>query len=740
MAFVLALHGCKRPRDIAAVVAGEGARALGAASGLLAVREGESLVLAGTDTTVEQALADVLRAPEPKRGVVAGRAFGAVRLVAGDRVLGGVAFEKVSVRGKGKQRLVLLARHCAAALERTLAQEAELAALGTSRQLLRAVTEGTHDCVFVKDLQSRYVMMNSAGARMFGLTPEQVLGKDDMALFDPQNAQEIAQRDRAVMESQRTTMYESSSTIRDGTTRIWQSTKGPWLDEEGRVIGIVGISRDITERRNAEEAQRLLAEVSGVLGYSLEYESNLTAMARVLVPSFAEGCEIHVHEAGELQCLAALGPAAALTEPMLGLMQGRSSLGWADLDEAQRGDLAARGAHSLLIVPIAVPGQAFGYMTLLSRARGRYEILAERTLAEELARRAGLAIDRARLYRAVQGASRLKDEFLGVISHELRTPLTAILGWTSVLRRDSVPAVSRGKALETIERNALAQARLIDDLMDTTSMIAGKLKLEHAEIDLLQTLDLAVEALRPLAAAKGIRLRTDFDTRGPLPIHGDECRLRQVFSNLLGNALKFTQRGGSVEIGFQRGDKVIVWVKDDGAGIAPSTLPHVFERFRQGDSSTTRMHGGLGLGLSIVQHIVEGHGGVVMAESPGKGQGSTFSVELPLRARGTPRAVAFSPDPRTPRLEGVHVLVVEDELDTREFVTGIFMSVGAAVTAVHNVAEAVATLTHRKPQIIVSGLVLPDEEGYALIKRARVEDTPAIALTAHTSAEHRAAR
>ncbi|MDC3959288.1 PAS domain-containing sensor histidine kinase [Polyangium jinanense] len=681
---MFALHACRRSKEVAAAVAAEGARALGATSGLLAVLVADELSVPGTNDPAPRGLAAALSAPGPTRMRIAGSDGWAVRLAVGDRVLGVVAFQGLRRDAAIKAYLSRLAMHCAPALARVLAEEAELSALRLSRELLRAVTEGTHDCVFVKDLNLRYVMINSAGARVFGLMPEDVVGKDDNALFSPEDAVEIARRDREILHTRRTTTYECSSITSSGTTRYWQSTKGPWYDEEGRVVGLVGISRDVTARRRAEEAQRLLAEVSGILGASLEYESTFATMARLLVPSFADGFTMHVEEAGNRYCLAALGRGAAFVDDLLDLVPLGRAFGFGDLDIATRRELEGRGIHSLLVVPLVIQGHAFGHLTLLGGAPGRFVAESERALAEEIARRAGMAIDRARLYREVQEASRLKDEFLAVISHELRTPLTAILGWTGILRRDSVPEASRGKALETIERNAQTQARLIEDLMDTTSMIAGTLQLDFMDVDLVQPLTQAVRAMRPVAEAKGIRLDAVFETKSPLPVLGDDLRLRQVIENLLGNALKFTPPGGSVEIGCRRGDKAILWVKDDGVGISPTTLPHVFERFRQGDSSSTRSHGGLGLGLSIVRYLVEAHGGAVIAESPGKGLGATFTVELPLHVEQAPEVTVVEASP-APRFDDVQLLVMGEAPASRDLVTGIFQSVRPEMTGVHKV-------------------------------------------------------
>ena len=350
-------------------------------------------------------------------------------------------------------------------------------------------------------------------------------------------------------------------------------------------------------------------------------------------------------------------------------------------------------------------------------------------------------------------ANRLKDEFLATVSHELRTPLTAILGWAHLLRIKRFDEKSTGNALETIERNARAQSQLIDDLLDVSRVIAGNLRLDVRQVEPGSLIDAAVEALRPAAEAKGVRIQKVLDT-GVVFVAGDPARLQQVVWNLLSNAIKFTPKGGRVQVRLERIDSHIeIAVSDTGAGIEAEFLPHVFERFRQADQKTTRQHGGLGLGLAIVRHLVELHGGTVEADSPGEGQGATFVVKLPivpihqkddLPERVHPAARDALPSYTCPeKLDGLKVLVVDDEADTREiFKVGIGQC-GAEVLTAGSVGEALAALEETRPDILISDIGMPGEDGYDLIRKVRELPAgrggkiPAIALTAYARTEDR---
>jgi PAS domain S-box-containing protein len=357
--------------------------------------------------------------------------------------------------------------------------------------------------------------------------------------------------------------------------------------------------------------------------------------------------------------------------------------------------------------------------------------------------------------RAAEAASRSKDEFLATVSHEVRTPLNAILGWAQLLLTGELEAEKVRRGLETISRNAKLQAQLIDDLLDVSRIISGKMRLDVRPLDLVMVIDAALEAIQPAVEAKQIRLRKVLDPLTGL-VAGDPARLQQVVWNLLSNAVKFTPRNGSVEVRLERvSSHLEIIVADNGPGIPADFLPHVFDRFRQHDASTTRRQGGLGLGLAIVRHLVELHGGSVWAKSPGEGQGSTFVVRLPVSIahltpddgqRVHPRADS-SGDPRQDdgflNLRGIRVLVVDDEPDARETLEQILEHCGAEVITVSSAAEALKALESWRPDVLLSDIGMPGEDGYGLIRRVRALPTerggrtPAAALTAFARGEDR---
>jgi signal transduction histidine kinase/ActR/RegA family two-component response regulator len=348
--------------------------------------------------------------------------------------------------------------------------------------------------------------------------------------------------------------------------------------------------------------------------------------------------------------------------------------------------------------------------------------------------------------RKAEEANRIKDEFLSTVSHELRTPLNAILGWTWLLASKQMDAAEHKRAVATIERNARAQSQIIDDLLDVSRIITGKLRLKVRRLDLVQVIEAAVDSIRPAAEAKAITLDIQLDPAAAR-LSGDPGRLQQVVWNLLSNAVKFTPSGGRVEVRLDEvGNNARLAVKDSGMGIRPDFLDYVFDRFRQADSSTTRTHGGLGLGLSIVRHLVELHGGTVAAESPGDGQGATFTVLLPMAAR--PLRTEPVPEPPHPagpapedgngagRLDGRRILVVDDERDALEVVSAALEQLGAQVAAAGSAAEAMAEVRRFAPDVLVADIGMPGEDGYSLIRRIRQLDgglgsLPAVALTAY---------
>lgn len=373
--------------------------------------------------------------------------------------------------------------------------------------------------------------------------------------------------------------------------------------------------------------------------------------------------------------------------------------------------------------------------------RKRAEMQRERLLASEQAAR----LD-------AEAASRAKDAFLATVSHELRTPLSPILAWSHMLRHGQMEAGRAQQAVEAIERNAKSQAQLIEDLLDVSRIVAGKMHLNIQPVRLEHVISAAVEVVRPAAEAKSVELHCVLDSR-PGTIAGDPDRLQQVVWNLLSNAIKFTPKGGHVQLVLRPvNSHVEIVVSDTGQGIGLEFLPHVFERFRQADSTSTRVHGGLGLGLAIVRHIIELHGGSVHVESAGEGRGSTFTVKLPV-ASATMRTLGDSPrrhpriDPHVtqhtyPRLDQLRVLLVDDEADSNEVVRVLLTSCGAEVRTAASVAQAFEVLAAWKPDVVVSDIGMAEEDGYALIAKLRagadgLKDLPVIALTAYASVDDR---
>ncbi|MDC3962114.1 response regulator [Polyangium jinanense] len=384
-------------------------------------------------------------------------------------------------------------------------------------------------------------------------------------------------------------------------------------------------------------------------------------------------------------------------------------------------------------------------------------------ISTDISERTRTAAERERLLSREQAAraelertGRLKDEFLALLSHELRTPLTAILGWSQLLLTRGPSDEIQRRGLGTIERNARTQAKLIDDLLDMSRIISGRLSLEMEVVDLAEMLETMLVSAEPAAKTKGIRLELNIASAGEL-VMGDPNRLQQIVWNLLSNSMKFTPQGGQVKVSLRReGSYAHLAVSDTGIGIDPNFLPYVFEQFRQEDASTTREHGGLGLGLSIVQHLVELHGGTVEAQSAGKDQGASFTVRLPLEAKHAEVLVGERPlsmPQRRPlshrggellNLTGVRVLVVDDEPDTRELLLRILVECHAEVRTAGSVVEALAELIRDQPTVLVSDIGMPQEGGYELIQkvrqlpRERGGSVPALALTAFARAEDRA--
>jgi PAS domain S-box-containing protein len=359
----------------------------------------------------------------------------------------------------------------------------------------------------------------------------------------------------------------------------------------------------------------------------------------------------------------------------------------------------------------------------------------------------------ARVARAeAEMANRAKDDFLAVLSHELRTPLNAVFGYARLLQAKQLDEDGRARAVDAIVRNTNAQVQLIDELLDVSRVISGKLRLDLRSVDLGKVVEAALDTVRPAADTKGLRIQAVLDPDAG-PVAGDPDRLQQVVCNLLMNAVKFTPGDGRIQVRLQRvNSHVEIVVSDTGEGIAPNVLPFIFDRFRQGDSSSTRRHGGLGLGLALVKHLVELHGGQVAAHSDGVGRGATFLVNLPLSIAKLPSHESLllhsmsrsrTTEIGEARLDGIRIIVVDDDKDSGELMTTILNSAGAVVRGCRSASEALNAVREWQPDVLVSDIEMPDEDGYWLISKVRALDTvigrklPAVALTAHGRREDR---
>jgi CheY-like chemotaxis protein len=488
-------------------------------------------------------------------------------------------------------------------------------------------------------------------------------------------------------------------------------------------------------------------EANQAMCASLDLEETLASIAKVATVRLADLCIVEVPTGRGLpDARAVLHVRAELTESVRAL---RAQYPDETHDTGYPSLTQAGSILSWLTLPLAGHDRVKGRL-LLGRCHGRPYDERERAQAQSLAGRAAVAIDNALLCEQLRTANRLKDEFLATASHELRTPLSAVLGWARLLRSGRLPEAQLPVGLEVIERNAVAQVRLIEDILDGSRLITGRLHLEVRPHDLTDVVRTAIDTVRPAAEAKKIELVLHLDAAAAYVV-GDPDRLQQMVWNLATNAIKFTPKGGRVEVRLQRvASEIHLTISDSGQGIAPDFLPHVFDRFRQADGGTTRRHGGLGLGLALVRHLAEAHGGTIQVASEGEGKGATFLVRLPVRsvrvvsspvspavADGTAHA-----GPPQGSLAGITVLVVDDEADARELLGLTLTSHGAEVRTVGSAAAALEALRAHPPMLLVSDIGMPITDGYELIRQVRALPTetaqiPAVALTAYAREEDR---
>lgn len=626
-----------------------------------------------------------------------------------------------------------------------------------SEERFRLLVESVRDyAIFMLDPEGRVISWNAGAERFKGYRAHEIIGQHFSRFYPPEAlARSLPTHELEVAQATGTFEDEGWRVRKDGS-QFWANVvitamRAP----DGQLLGYAKVTRDLTQRRGHEEALRRSEErfrllVEGVSDYAIFM---LDPNGRIA--TWNVGAErIKGYTAADI-----IGRHFSIFYPR----EARES-GWPDHElqvAAEKGSFIDEGWRvrkdgSMLWANVTITALRHGDGRLLGFAKLTRD-LTERRQAEaaELASRQRdelLQAERSARMEA-QRATRVKDEFLATLSHELRTPLSAILGWTQVLRRaaNTDKPVDLERAIEVIDRNARAQVKLIDDLLDLSRIMAGKVRLDVQPIALLDVVQAAVDSALPSAEAKDVRLTSQLDPAAST-VHGDSGRLQQVVWNLLTNAIKFTPRGGQVQVTLQRvGARLELSISDSGIGIPASYLPHVFDRFSQQDSSTTRAFGGLGLGLAICRQLVELHGGTIRASSEGEGQGASFVVELPVSqapqqteaAQSGPPAGAGAADlPPLPRLGGVHVFIVDDEPDARELLRCMFEDQGAQVTGFASAQEALAAVQQARPALIVSDIGMPAMDGYQFMRALRAaegrdERIPAVALTAFARAEDR---
>ena len=655
-----------------------------------------------------------------------------------------------------------------------------------ARALLASIVESSFDAIITKNLNGIVTSWNGAAERLFGYSAAEMVGKPIRLLIPPDRQSEEDAILARLRNGERIDHFETIRLAKDGRPLNISLTISPLRDASGTIIGASKVARDVTDVRTAEtERLRLLEEnvavtealnnVGTMVASDLDRNTVVQAVtdAGTELTTAAFGAFFYnvVNEAGESYTLYTISgvpreafsqfPMPRNTEVFEHTFKGIGVVRSGDITKdpryghnpphlgMPRGHLPVR---SYLAVPVkARSGHVIGGLFFGHPDAARFTEHHER-LAIGVASWASVALENARMYSLVHESNRLKDEFLASLSHELRTPLNAVLGYARMLRAGVVNAERQARAIETIERNATSLSQIVEDVLDVSRIVSGKIRLNVQPVDFPQIVRNAIEVVTPAGDAKGIRIESVLDPQAT-PISGDPERLQQILWNLLSNAVKFTRRGGKVQIRLGRVDShVEVSVADTGVGIPAEFLPHVFERFRQADAGITREHGGLGLGLSIARQLAEMHGGTIDVASGGRGQGATFTLKLPLMIVHPAREDSARVHPRTAGgplsiplgdLTGISVLAVDDDADAVTLVGEVLEAAGARVTTASSAEEALRILERELPQVVVADLGMPHVDGFQLIERIRghrnplVRQIPAAALTAYARSDDR---
>ena len=651
-----------------------------------------------------------------------------------------------------------------------------------SARRLSAVIEWSDDAIVTKDLNSIITSWNRAAERMFGYTAEEVIGRSVRTIIPPELQSEEDTVLARIKAGQVTEHYETRRRRKDGVDLIVSLTVSPIVDEQGQIVGASKIARDVTERsalraRAEEQAAvtKRLSEVGAMVAKSLDQGTivqRVTDIGTELTgAAFGAFFYDQVDErSGDTSMLYTLAGApkeafAAFPHPRATPIFAPTFAGEGvmRLDDVTKDPRFGQNppmhglpeghppVKSYLAVPVkSVSGDVLGGLFFGHPEAGVFTAQHEQ-LAVGVSAWASVALENARLYREARDADRLKDEFLAVLSHELRTPLNAIVGYARLLRGGVLVGDKAATGLETLERNATSLTRIVEDVLDVSRIVAGKIRLDVQAVELGLLVHNAVATVKPASDAKEQRIQTIVDPRVG-PVSGDPDRLQQVIWNVLSNAVKFTPKGGRVQVRVEAvNSHVEIVVSDSGAGIGPDFLPFVFDRFRQADAGTNRRTGGLGLGLSIVRHVVEMHGGSVHVASDGLNQGTTFRLKLPLmivhregarEPREHPRTEKARPLAQLGNLNGLRVLAIDDEADALGLLQSVLEAAGATAVTKTSAREALEQIETIAPDVVVTDLGMPDMDGFDFITQLRASpgkfrNTPAAAVTAFARSEDR---
>ena len=655
-----------------------------------------------------------------------------------------------------------------------------------AKAYLAAIVDSAEDAIISKDLDGIIQSCNASAERLFGYTSAELVGQPVRMLIPAERQSEEDDILARLRKGEPIHHFETVRTTKQGRRLDVALTISPVRDDSGAIIGASKIIRDITIVRQMEtERIRLLQEtasvtetlndVGAIVASDLDRDNVVQAVTdagtKLTAAEFGAFFYNAVNDSGESYTLYTISgvpqeafskfPMPRNTEVFAPTFSGTGVVRSADITRDPRyghnaphhgmpaGHLPVR---SYLAVPVkGRTGDVIGGLFFGHSGVGRFTEHHER-LAVGVASWASVGLENARMYMSVQEAGRIKDEFLASLSHELRTPLNAILGYSRMLRSGIVGPDKKDKAIETIERNATSLTQIVEDVLDISRIVSGKIRLNVQPVEFPDIVRSAVDGITPAADAKGVRVETMVDPDAA-PVSGDPERLQQVLWNLLSNAVKFTNRGGRVQVRLERVNSHLeVVVSDTGIGIAPEFLPHVFERFRQADAGIARERGGLGLGLAIARQLIEMHGGTIDAASGGINQGATFRVKIPLMIvqpvrdelpRIHPRAGTSARKVVARDLRDIHVLVVDDEADALSLVSEVLQAAGARVTTARSATEALSCLDAAVPDVVVTDLGMPHIDGFQFIDRvrrhrnARVREVPAAALTAYARSEDR---